>query len=84
MTSILDRIRAHGGEVIRTGWNIRLRPGRLSPEALEWLRGRKDVLMQEVWPEFDAWIERAAIREIDGGASREEAERIAYDEVMKC
>lgn len=84
MTPILDRIRAQGGEVIRTGWNIRLRPGRLSPEALEWLRGRKDALMQEVWPEFDAWVERAAIMEIDGGASREEAERIAYDEVMKC
>ena len=84
MTPILDRIRAHGGEVIRAGWNIRLRPGRLSPEALEWLRGRKDALMQEVWPEFDAWIERAAIIEIDGGASREEAERIAYDEVMGC
>lgn len=84
MTPILDRIRAQGGEVIRTGWNIRLRPGRLSPEALEWLRGRKDALMQEVWPEFDAWIERAAIIEIDGGASREEAERIAYDEVMGC
>lgn len=84
MTPILDRIRTHGGEVIRAGWNIRLRPGRLSPEALEWLRGRRNELTQEVWPEFDAWAERAAIREFDGGMSREDAERTAYDEVMKC
>lgn len=82
MTPILDRIRAHGGEAIRDGWNIRLRPGRLSPEALEWLRGRKDQLAMEVWPEFDAWVERAAIREFDGGQSREEAEAAAYAEVM--
>lgn len=51
MTPILDRIRANGGDVIRDGWTIRLRAGRLTPEALEWLRGRKDALMQEVWPE---------------------------------
>lgn len=84
MTPILDRIRAHGGDAIRQGWTIRLRPGRLTPEALEWLRGRKDDLTQEVWPEFDAWTERAAIREFCGGQSREEAEQAAYDEVMKC
>ncbi|AKG94555.1 hypothetical protein Shpa_44 [Paracoccus phage Shpa] len=84
MTPILDRIRAHGGEAIRDGWTIRLRPGRLSPAALEWLRGRKDELTQEVWPEFDAWVERAAIMEFDAGMSRQEAERAAYREVMGC
>lgn len=78
MTPILDRIRAHGGDVIRDGWNIRLRAGRLTPEALEWLRGRKDALMQEVWPEFCAWTERAAIMEFDAGLGRDEAEAAAY------
>lgn len=84
MTPILDRIRSNGGEVIREGWNIRLRSGRLTPEALEWLRGRKDQLMQEVWPEFDLWSERAAIREFDGNQSRSDAERDAYAEIMGC
>ena len=85
MTSILNRIREHGGDVIRDGWNIRLRAGRLKPEALEWLRGQKEELTQEVWPEYCAWTERAAIREFCGGQSREEAEKAAYDEVMgKC
>ena len=84
MTTILDRVRAHGGDVIRKGWNISIRPGRLSPEALEWLRGRRDHLMMEVWPEFDRFQERAAIREFDGGQTREEAEAAAYAEVMNA
>lgn len=84
MTPILDRIRAHGGEVIRDRWNIRLRAGRLSPAALEWLRGHKEELLREVWPEFDHWVERAAIREFDGGQSRADAEQSAYDEVTTC
>lgn len=82
MTPILDRIRAHGGNVIRDGWNIRLRAGRLTPQALEWLRSRKDDLTQEVWPEYDAFVERAAILEFDAGMGREEAERSAYRMVM--
>lgn len=84
MTPLLDRIRAHGGEVIREGWSIRLRPGRLDASALEWLRGRKDQILREVWPEFDDWSERAAIREYDGGLPRDEAEKAAYKEVMGC
>lgn len=84
MTPILDRIRAHGGEVTRDRWTIRLRAGRLTPAALEWLRERKDALMQEVWPEFDRWVERAAIREFCGGQSRADAEKSAYDEVMNA
>lgn len=84
MTPILDRIRAHGGEVIREGWTIRLRTGRLKPDALAWLRDRKDQLMQEVWPEFDAWVERAAIMEFNGGMDRAEAEAAAYKDVMEC
>ena len=82
MTSILDRIRAHGGEVVRDRWEIRLRAGRLSPEALAWVRANKDRLMQEIWPEHDEWIERTAIMEFDGNLSRSDAERAAYSEVM--
>ena len=83
MTPLLDRIRANGGEVVRTGWQVSVRPGRLSVEAIEWLRHRKDQLLQEAWAEFDAWSERAAILEFCGNTSREEAERAAYDEVAQ-
>lgn len=81
--SILDRIRAHGGEVIRDRWNIRLRAGRLDPKAVAWIGQHKPELMREIWPEFDDWEERAAIREFDGGLSRAEAEAAAYDDVMR-
>lgn len=81
--SIIDRIRAHGGEVIRTEWRINLRKGRLDAAAVDWLRDHKDDLIREVWPEYDAWDERAAIREFDGGMARAEAEAAAYQEVTK-
>lgn len=81
--SILDRIRANGGEVIRTGWQFRIRKGRLTPVALAWIAERRSELMREVWPEFDDWHERAAIREFDGGQARADAEAAAYAEVMQ-
>lgn len=84
MSGILDRIRAHGGDAIRDGWRLRVRRGRLPDAALEWLRTRRDALIREVWPEFDDFEERAAIREFDGGQDRETAEREAYREVMGC
>lgn len=82
--SILGRIRANGGDVIRDGYRIALRRGRLTDAAIEWLKDPriKAQLMQEVWPQFDEFEERAAIREIDGGQPREEAEAAAYQEVM--
>lgn len=79
---IIDRIRAHGAEVIRDGWRFSLRRGRLTGEALAWLRDNWTAVRAEVWPEFDAWAERAAIREFDAGEPREEAEAEAYREVM--
>ena len=82
--SILARIRANGGEVIRDGHRFRLRKGRLTPEAIEWLRVRWRDVCRETWPEFDAWEERAAIREYLGGQTRDEAEASAYAEVMAC
>jgi hypothetical protein len=86
VTPILDRIRAHGGEVIRNRWTVRLRRGRLTDAAIAWLREprHRDALAREVWPEYDAWVERAAIREYDGGQPRAEAEEAAYREVMRC
>ena len=80
--AILDRIRAHGGEVIRDKWNITLRKGHLKPEALAWVKDHRADLMREVWPEFDDFEERAAIREFCGGQARAEAEAAAYREVM--
>ncbi|TNE61396.1 MAG: hypothetical protein EP341_00705 [Sphingomonadales bacterium] len=79
---MLDRIRASGGEVIRGKWRITLRRGQLTDAAMEWIKAHRDDLMREVWPAYDDWNERAAIREFDGGQSREEAERDAYQEVM--
>lgn len=84
--SILSRIRAHGGDVTRDGWRMTLRPGRLGPDAIAWLK-RADVkaqLHEEVWPEIGDWHERAAIREFCGGQDRETAEAEAYREVMQC
>lgn len=80
--SIMERIRARGGEVIRDRWTIRLRRGRLSDDALKWIAANKAALLREVWPEFDDFEERAAIREYDGGQSRADAEAAAYGEVM--
>lgn len=82
--AILDRIRAHGGEVIRGKWNITLRKGRMTPEALAWVKDHRANLMREVWPEFDDFEERAAIREFDGGMNRADAEAAAYAEVMNA
>lgn len=79
--SILARIEAHGGKVTRDEWRLSIQRGRLSAEAVDWVKENRAALMREVWPEFDAWEERAAIREYDGGQPREEAERDAYQEV---
>ncbi len=82
--SIMERIHARGGEVIRHEWRIILRRGRLDAAAMEWLRDHKADLMREVWPEYDDWEERAAIMEYDAGLPRAEAEAAAYRSVMQC
>ena len=82
--SILARIHANGGDVVRTEWRFALKRGRLSAEALAWLKGRWFDACCEAWPPLGAWLERAAIREFDGGESRPDAERAAYEEVAGC
>jgi hypothetical protein len=82
--SILARIRAQGGEVVREGWRFSLRRGRLDDAAVAWLRANWHRVVAEVWPEYDAFVERAAIREFCGGQTRAEAEREAYREVVGC
>lgn len=74
------RIRAHGGDVTRDGWRFTLRPGRLSPEAIRWVKANMQTIRREVWCYYDEWEERAAIREFDGGMTREDAEAAAYAE----
>lgn len=81
MTGILERVRAHGGDVIRDEWRFNLRKGRLTPGALAWLRDRRVELIREVWPAYDDWDERAAILEFDFGMTRAEAEAEAYRRV---
>lgn len=82
--SIVERIRAHGGDVVRDEWRITLRPGRMTPEAISWVKAHKANLTREVWPAFDDWEERAAILEYDEGMSRDEAEAMAYRRVAGC
>lgn len=82
--SILARIRANGGDVVLDRWEIRLRPGKMTDAAIAWVKAHKRELLAEIWPEFDRWEERAAIREYDGGLSRADAEQAAYAEVMAC
>lgn len=84
--SILARIRANGGDVIRDRHRFTIRRGRLTDDALAWLRDDKvrRALCREVWPEFDDWEERAAIMEFDGCMSRADAEDAAYRRVMAC
>lgn len=82
--SILARIHAHGGAVVLDGLALRIRRGRLDDAALAWVKAHRDDLMREVMPNHDAWEERAAIREYDGGQTREEAEAAAFEEVSRC
>lgn len=82
--SILARIRAHGGDVVRQDWRLRLQPGRMSAEALAWVRTKWREVCAEAWPDFDRWDERAAIMEHDGKMTRESAERTAYEGLALC
>ena len=84
--SILARIQARGGDIIRDEWRFRLKPGRLTPEAVAWLKVRPRWFSAccEVWPAYAEWLERSAIREFDGGMTRADADRAAYAEVSRC
>lgn len=79
--SITARIRANGGDLTRDEWRFRFRPGRLKPEAIAWARANYRTACREIWPLFDLWEERAAIREYDGNMTRAEAEARAYEDV---
>lgn len=78
--SALERIRAHGGEVIRDQWRFTLRRGRLPSAAVLWIQANMEDVRREAWPAYDDWQERAAIREYDGGQDRAEAEADAFAE----
>ena len=79
--SVLARIRAKGGDLIREGHTFRLRPGELDASAIQWVRDNIDAVKREAWPLFDEWEERAAIMEFEGGLPRADAEAAAYQEV---
>lgn len=76
--SVVSHLRAKGAAVVREGYTFRLRPGRLDAHAIAWVRANIDAIKAEVWPLYHEWQERAAIMEFDGGLSRDEAERAAY------
>lgn len=84
MTPILNRVRAHGGDVVRQEWRFSLKRGRLPAEAVAWVRAHWEAACHEAWPRLGAWEERAAIMEYDGGLPRADAERLAYAEVAGC
>lgn len=75
----LSFIRSHGGNVIRDGFQFRLRPGRMNAAQIERLKPHMEAIKADVWPAYADWQERAAIMEFDGGLSRQEAERAAYE-----
>lgn len=79
--SALARIRAQGGNVLRDGYRFSLRQGRLKPDAIAWVKANLDAVKREAWADYDLWEERAAIREFDGGMTREEAEAAAYGDI---
>lgn len=82
--SIVARIRAQGGDAIRDGWTFRVKRGRLTDGDIEWIAQHKREVMRELWPDFDDWEERAAIRQFCGGQSKDVAEREAYKEIAGC
>lgn len=82
--SIVARIRAQGGNVTRDRWGFRLTRGKLSPDAVAWIGQHKREVMRELWPLYDDWEERAAIREFCGGQDRATAEAEAYREIAQC
>lgn len=79
MTPILDRIRAQGGNVIRKGFTFSLRQGRLTPDAVAWVKANLEAVKAEVWPAYDDWQERAAIMEFEADMPRDAAEQAAYE-----
>ncbi|MFD2248913.1 hypothetical protein FHS82_001027 [Pseudochelatococcus lubricantis] len=81
--SILGRIRANGGDIVRDEWRFSLKPGRLKPDAIAWIKRNWTDACSEAWPEFDRWIERAAIMEFEAGMARREAEAAAYEDIMR-
>jgi hypothetical protein len=50
----------------------------MTPGAIAWVKDNIEAVRTEVWPAYPEWQERAAIMEFDGGLSREDAERAAY------
>jgi len=71
-------IRSFGGDVVREGYVFRLRPGRMDAATIARAKPHMEAIKAEVWPAYPDWEERAAIMEIDGGLTREEADRAAY------
>jgi|HubBroStandDraft_6_1064221.scaffolds.fasta_scaffold2823613_1 hypothetical protein len=84
---LLSRLAVLGAMVERQGDKLVLRAG-IAPvpgDILAAVRQRKEELLDALSPdaERDAFEERAAIMEFDGGLSREEAEREAI-KVADC
>ena len=44
MTSILARIRAQGGDIVRDGYRFSLRPGRIKPDGVAWIKANIDAV----------------------------------------
>lgn len=76
--SPLAFIRSQGGDVVRKDYLFRLRPGRMNAAAIARVQPHMEAVKADLWPAYADWQERAAIMEFDGGLSRDEAERAAY------
>lgn len=71
-------IRSHGGNVVRDGYQFRLRLGRMDAAMIARVKPHMEAIKAEIWPAYSDWQERAAIMEFDGGMPRAEAERAAF------
>lgn len=77
--SPLAFIRSHGGNVVRDGFQFRLRPGRMDAGMIARVKPHMEAIKAEVWTAYADWQERAAIMEFEGGLPREDAERAAWE-----
>ena len=83
MSSIMERIKARGAVVKRDRWRLKIvKRGTLSASDIQWISDHRADLMREIWPLYDDWEERAAIREYCGEQDRETANNAAYSEVV--
>ncbi|PCI52972.1 MAG: hypothetical protein COB36_14020 [Alphaproteobacteria bacterium] len=77
---VLDKIKRHGLSVHTLDGDLHVHPSHLITDAIrQTIKRHKDALVDFM----ETYEERAAIMEYDAGLPREEAQRLAYQDIMK-